>query len=174
MQRAAIRRANCLNCMGKRTDGWLVERWLAEPPAASLSGPCDNGWFQTAVGTEAAFPDAEDHFLRLDRWGDSAGHHGGYHQYAAYVAVWHGGICLQQEIKVDDFAPPGTAWYLWYARPNEYSLSLVTPAFAPRPGQWGHWIWYKCGDCQERLWMQVAAPNPGLLIQFDMGMDWTF
>lgn len=160
---------------GERADGWLSNRWLGGP--AADVGTCNNDWFQTVVGTESAFPDAENHFLRFDRWDDSSGSKGGYYQFAGPVEIWHGGICLQQELQIDEHAPPGTAWFLYYIRTDDnlgYVQNLITPAFAPRPGQWGHWIWYQCNGCSEWIWTQVAAPNPGLNIQFDMGMDWTF
>jgi hypothetical protein len=157
----------------RQSAGWLGKDWL-NPSNPIAAGVCSNTWFNTFAGTEAAFPDADEHFQRKDKWGDSSGSYGGYYQYASSVEIWHGGICLQQEIQVEPYAPPGTAWKLWYYMPEDYWLAhLVTPVYTVLPGHAGHWYWYKCGSCGERLWIQVAAPNDGLLIQFDMGMDWT-
>jgi hypothetical protein len=159
-----------------RAGGWLGERWLSggSDPAHG-GGLCDNTWFGTVAGTPGAYPSAQEHFVRYDRYAAQSGAgNTTYHQYAGWVKRWHGGICVQAENKLTANAVPGSGWWLTYLRPNDSSLYYITPVFAVWTGGWGHWGWTKPNGAAPRYWHQELLPNQDMEVYFDMGMDWTY
>jgi hypothetical protein len=155
--------------------GWLGERWLSGGSNPTGGGLCDDSWFGTVAGTPAAYPSAQDHFVRYNRYAAQSG--GGditYYQYAGWVKRWNGGICVQAENQLTPQAAPGSGWWLTYLRPNDSSLYYITPVFAVWAGGWGHWGWVKPDGSSPRFWHQELLPNQDMEVYFDMGMDWTY